>query len=155
MKRTVGLSKLLLVLALVVPVVAWVPAGAEATISYSLDFIFSGEQPANTGPWGTISFTTTAAGTGTTVTMAALGGATGLGSTEFIGWWGFSSTALVATLTVPTSVTGAANGTITKCDACLGNKADGDGFYDIVVQFQTANNNGGAGRLIGGETVSF
>src|SRR5712692_4539198 len=117
MKRTGGLRKLLLVLALVVPAVAWLPAEAEATVLYNLDFIFSGEQPKNAGPWGTISFSDngTIIAPSTLVTMTALGGATGLGSTEFIGWWGFSSTALVATLTVPTTVSGAANGTITAC----------------------------------------
>jgi PEP-CTERM motif len=145
------LKKLVAVVA-VAAVVTWLPTGAEATITYTLDFVFSGEQPANTGPWGTISFTTV--GSDTLVTMTALGGATGLASSEFITFWGFNTTD--TSFTAPSTVSGAATGTIAVCptDPCTTNgfKANGDGYYDIVVSFETANN---AGRLTAGESVSF
>ena len=132
--------------------VAWLPIKAEATISYNLDFVFAGQQPGAPGSWGTVSFTTV--GSNTLVTMTA----TGLSSGEFITFWGFDSTAPVSAIGTPTSsVSGAATGTIAECptDPCTtagGFKAAGDGFYDIVVSFETANN---GGRLTAGESVSF
>jgi hypothetical protein len=151
MNGLVRLKRLMVVLA-VAAVVAWLPTGAEATITYTLDFVFSGDQPANSGPWGTISFTTV--GSDTLVTMTALGGATGLASGEFITFWGFNTTD--TSFSAPSTLSGAATGTIAVCptDPCTsaGFKADGDGFYDIVVSFETANN---AGRLTSGESVSF
>jgi len=150
MQRLGGLRKLVII-ALVAVGVAWLPVGAEATISYSLDFIFSGQQPGNTGPWGTISFTTV--GSDTLVTMTALNGATGLAAGEFITFWGFNTTD--TSFGVPGTVSGAASGTIAVCaDPCssAGFKADGDGFYNIVVSFTDAND---PGRLTAGETVAF
>jgi len=152
MKRLGSLRELMMV-AVIAAGVAWLPMGAEATITYNLDFIFSGQQPANSGPWGTISFTTTG-GTNTLVTMTALDGTTGLGSNEFISFWGFNTSD--TSFTAPTTVSGAATGTIGVCptNPCTSAqfKADGDGFYNIVVSFETANN---AGRLTAGESVSF
>jgi len=149
--RLGGLRKLVMI-ALMAVGVAGLPVGAEATLSYNLDFIFSGASPGTTGPWGTISFTTV--GTNTLVTMTALSGATGLPAGEFITFWGFNTTD--TSFSVPGTVSGAATGTIAVCptDPCTsaGFKADGDGFYDIVVSFETANN---AGRLTAGESVSF
>ena len=141
----------ILMIAVMAAAVAWLPVGAEATIMYNLDFIFSGQQPANSGPWGTISFTTTG-GSNTLVTMTALNGATGLGSGEFITFWGFNTSD--TSFTAPSTVSGAATGTIGVCPTsrCTSFKADGDGFYNIVVSFETANN---AGRLTAGESVSF
>src|SRR6266446_4945244 len=133
MQRLGGLRKLV-VIALMAVGVAWLPVGAEATLSYNLDFIFSGASPGTTGPWGTISFTTV--GSDTLVTMAALGGPTGLTSGEFITFWGFNTTD--TSFGVP--------GTAAR--VC----AHSDGFYNIVVSFETANN---AGRLTAGESVSF
>lgn len=150
MKRLGGLRKLVMI-ALMAVGVAWLPGGAEATLTYNLDFIFSGNSPANTGPWGTISFTTV--GSDTLVTMTANGGATGLGSGEFITFWGFNTTD--TSFSVPSTVSGAASGTIATCaDPCssAGFKADGDGYYNIVVSFTNANN---SGRLTAGESVSF
>ena len=152
MKGMAGVRQLVMV-AVVAAGVAWLPMGAEATITYNLDFVFAGQQPANYGPWGTISFTTTG-GTNTLVTMTALDGATGLGAGEFISFWGFntSDTSFIA----PASLSGAATGTIGVCptNPCTSAqfKADGDGYYNIVVSFETANN---AGRLTAGESVSF
>jgi len=143
----------ILMIAVFTAALAWLPVGAEATITYTLDFIFSGQQPANSGPWGTISFATTG-GTNTLVTMTALGGATGLGSGEFITFWGFDTSD--TSFTAPSTVSGAAAGTIAVCptNPCTSAqfKADGDGFYNIVVSFETANN---PGRLTAGESVSF
>jgi hypothetical protein len=151
MKGLNRLTKLMVVLA-VAAVVAWLPTGAEATITYTLDFVFSGQQPANTGPWGMISFTTV--GSDTAVTMTALGGATGLAASEFITFWGFNTTD--TSFTAPSAVSGAATGTLAVCptDPCTTNgfRANGDGYYDIVVSFTTANN---PGRLTAGESVSF
>ena len=145
-----GVGKLLAVV-LVAAGVAWLPTGAEAI---SVDFIFSGDQPGNTGPWGTVTFTD-AGGGNTLVTMSALGGATGLAAGEFITFWGVNTSDTSFTVGSLTNVVGSATGTITTCFATCGDaqfKADGDGFYNIVVSFETANN---SGRLTGGETVSF
>ena len=149
--RSRGSLRKLLMIALVASCVAWLPIRAEATIVYDLDFIFSGDQPGSSAPWGTISFTTTA-GTNTLVTMTA----GNLTSSEFITFWGFSTTD--ATFTAPTTVSGLASGTVSVCSTIstpcsdAGQKADGDGFYDIVVSFTDANN---SGRLTAGETVAF
>jgi len=150
MKRLGRLRKLV-VIALMAVGVAWLPLGAEATLTYNLDFIFSGQSPGTTGPWGTISFTTV--GSDTLVTMTALDGATGIPSGEFITFWGFNTTD--TSFSVPSTVSGAAAGTIAVCaDPCSSAafKADGDGFYNIVVSFTSAND---PGRLTAGETVAF
>jgi hypothetical protein len=83
------------------------------------------------------------------------GGATGLASGEFITFWGVNTSDTSFTVSALSTVTGTVTGTIGTCPApCSDNsfRADGDGLYNIVVSFETANN---AGRLTGGETVQF
>src|SRR6516225_6014369 len=108
MKGMAGVRQLVMV-AVVAAGVAWLPMGAEATISF-----------------------TTTGGTNTLVTMTALDGATGLGAGEFISFWGFntSDTSFIA----PASLSGAATGTIGVCptNPCTSAqfKAGGDGYYN-------------------------
>jgi hypothetical protein len=149
MLRMRGLRSKVLAIAVAVMAVAWLAPGAEATISYNLDWVFSGQQPSGLAPWGTISFTTGAADT-VNVTMTA----SNLSATEFISFWGFNSTAAVSGLTVTYSDTDA-SATFSKCDSsCSAGtfKADGDGFYEIVGAFQTS---AGAGRFTNGEILTF
>jgi len=154
MFRSVLRSKVLAI-ALALLGTVWLAPSAEATVTYSLDWLFSGQQPANSGPWGSISFQNTANVTDSvTVTMTA----SNLASSEFITFWGFNSTLAVAGLTVNYSDTDA-SATSVKADCPAGagcdagtHKADGDGFYDIVLSFDTS---AGATRFTNGETITF
>jgi hypothetical protein len=151
----VMLRKVLVALIAVVAMASLTPA-AEATVSYNLDYIFSGNTPDSTSPWGTISFDNITGGVRVTMT-ASLEDAS-----EFITFWGFNvnnTTDPISGLTIPTSVSGSASGSISTCgdadptDCNAGTfKADGDGFFRIVVQFDSS---AGPGRLEGTESVSF
>lgn len=150
-RTTVATASRFGTLLMIALVVAWLPAAAEAI---TVDFVFSGQQPGNSGPWGTVTFTD-AGGGNTIVTMSALGGATGLASGEFITFWGVNTSDTSFTVGPLTTVTGTVTGTIGACPAPCGDnsfRADGDGYYNIVVSFETAST---AGRFTGGETVQF
>lgn len=133
-----GLAIVALALAAVTPAKA---------LTLGLDYAFSGFGiPGNPGPWGTAEFTDVAGGVQLKLT------ATGLTGGEFFSAWYFN-------LTPPKPPTGlqfteVSNSDVSGYSYATGFnqfKADGDGFFDIVIEFAQS----GAGRFGAGDSLTF
>lgn len=132
-------------------------SGAEAVVSYNLDYVFSGNNPNSSSSWGTISFENN----GTDTVKVTMTGSLE-NSSEFFSKWGFSTSESVAGLSFGAitvnsgTVTGATISSCTQANPanCSNNpfKFDGDGYYQIVVGFQTS---AGTGQFTGTESISF
>lgn len=132
------MKKLLFMITLVVTLVAFVPF-TRAALIMQLDTEFSGATPpAGSTPWLTATFDDGGTPGSVTLTMEA----TNLVGSEFVSWWGFNfNPALDITALNAAYTSGALASNLTISENCC--KADGDGFFDIVFEY----NNGvfGAG----------
>ena len=119
-----------------------------STLTLYLDYEFSkGQAPAGSQPpaWLTATFDD-GGGTGTvTLTMSA----SNLTGTEHVSWWGFNVNPTILNPQTFLNITHSSGETATAVkeatvnDPGTGNagtfKADGDGFFDIVFNFETSN----------------
>jgi len=115
-----------------------------ATITYNLDYVFSGATPANSAPWLRVTFEDVAGGV--QLTMEDLNLAAG----EFLGKEAFDLN-IDPNLTVAALginwVSGRVADIVSKGEDAF--KADGDGFYDILFGFNEGN------RFVAGDTSVY
>ncbi len=105
----------------------------RADIVYNFGDTFSGTSPAGTAPWLTATFHTVSTGTVTLTLNSQL-----QSSTEFISDVYFNTNPAGL---VPASLAFAQNSGVSFSGATLGEdccKADGDGYYDIEIDFPTS-----------------
>jgi hypothetical protein len=120
-----------------------------ATITYNLDYVFSGATPANSAPWLRVTFEDVAGGV--QLTMEDLNLAAGiLAIGEFLGKKGLylniDPNLTVADLGI-NWVSGRVADIVNKGEDVF--KADGDGFYDILFGFNEGN------RFVAGDTSIY
>lgn len=116
-------------IALILSVVA--PLPVFAVLTYQLNNVFSGDTPGGAAPWATATFTPTDS---THVTLTLTGN---LGS-QFITEWDFNFS--------PSLTISSLSASMTNCTTCTtvpikistnAYKADGDGWYDINIDFKS------------------
>jgi hypothetical protein len=116
-----------------------------ATLILPLDYTFSGDNPAGTLPWLTATFTDVGPGT-VTLTMDA----TGLSGSEFLGgkawYFNFNPGKNVTALGFVFVSGNNADGIKVSVND---NKADGDGYYDILFSWDAGD------RLVDGQTAVY
>ena len=132
-------------LALAAPLLLLPVAVQAASITYTLDFVFSGTVPSGTAPTATFSDTCGANCVQLTMNVNLLPGS----GTQFITEWDFNFSGDSSLLTFTNQSGQAAAGVVHTTDCC---KADGDGFFDIEFDFTSANN---ANRFTEGETSVY
>ena len=146
------MKKLLLLITVVAAVIAFALPGQATTLTFGLDYEFSGATPPEGAtPWATATFDDSFGGANTVrLTTSAVN----LTDMEFISAWyfNFDDTLDVTQLTfAPVDTSGSTPKKIlTKQDAF---KADGDGYFDIKFSFPTSNK--GNQRFTSGETVVY
>jgi len=119
-------------------------APAQAgTITFNLDYVFSGAWPDSTSPYGTVTFTDVTGGVRMTLTSSLED------TSEFFSEWDFNTSTPLTGIT-ETGRTGTFAYTI---DGYSSNayQADGDGLYDFGIQFASAS----ANRFNGTDSVVF
>ncbi len=135
---------------MVVGLLAWLLLGFTVyahALTFDLNYAFSGSSPSGTAPWLTATF---ADGPANTVTLTLQGH---LAVNEFISEWSFniSNTSLMPlTFAYDATSTGPAASTIDQNANSL--QADGDGKFDIRLNFPTA---GSGNRFNDTETVIY
>ncbi len=144
------MKKLLLVVVLVACVMAWVVPAQATSLTFGLNFEFSGATPPGspTTPWLTAVFDDGGTSGAATLTMTA----SNLMNTEFVSEWDFNLNPSLnpANLTIAYVSGAQAESPVGK--GTNGFKADGDGYYDINFLFPTA---AGSGRFEPGETSVY
>ena len=142
------MRKCLLLLAVLLCVAR--PPTAQATVTFSYDYTYSGTSPVGTAPWLTATFTD--AGKDTVNLVLSTAGLTGK---EFVSNWYFNVDPYVKDLAI-TQTGGSPVGSVpslVKAPTGLNLfKAGSDGYYDVRLVFPTRN---GADRFGAGETVTL
>ena len=123
-------------------------------ITWDANTVFSGTAPAGTPGWLTAQFDDHGSSGSVTLTMTAAN----LEGTENVASWLFNVDPAInpATLTfsAPTLVSGSFDTSdFTVSKGTDGFKADGDGYYDIEIDFPS--HDGNVDRFTGGDSVSF
>jgi hypothetical protein len=136
----------LVVLGIILGLCAFAPSANAATITIDLGVVFLGDPaPSGVPPWLTATLADVAGGVDLTLTAANLTGS------EFVSQWAFNfdpTRSPVAAF----GVSGLASpiASVTWGSDCC--KMDGDGYYDLVVNFNTAQSQD---RFQQGDTVTF
>ena len=121
-----------------------------ATVTFNFDYAFSGTAPTGSAPWLTATFTDGIPGGGVSLSIAA-GGLTG---SEFVNGVYFNvDPALTVAATNIAFVSGSSSAPTPSSIQAGTNayKADGDGFYDIMISFPTP----ASSRFNAGEVALF
>ena len=122
-------------------------SAAKADQTFGLDFNFSGPPPGGATPWLSATFSDIAGGVQLTLSGA------NLAASEFVGGWYFNLSAALDPTSLVFTRTDAGpvvvDGIGTGANAY---KADGDGFFDILIDFQTSS---GIGRFSAGDSVVY
>jgi hypothetical protein len=139
------MRKNLMVVGILVGLVLGFAVAAQA-LTFDLNYAFSGSSPAGSAPWLTATFTDV----GTDTVSLILQGH--LSASEFVSEWSFniSNTLLLPlTFTFDTTSTGPAASSISQTANSL--QADGDGKFDIQLNFPTS----AANRFNDSESVKY
>jgi hypothetical protein len=134
---------------LAIGALAFATATSAKALTFGNDYVFSGSGiPGNPGPWGTATFTDVAGGVQLTLTGANLTGG------EFFGAWylNLNSSLNAANLNFAgQSNVGVDPLSVTINQANDSFKADGDGFFDIEVDFAQS----GVNRMGAGDSITY
>jgi hypothetical protein len=146
-------------ISLFVLMIGAVPAQASVQ-TFNLNFVFSGNQPSGSAPWVVATFRDNVGGNSCVGFTCAAGQVQlfldlNLTGGEFMSEFYFN---VVAGQTLPTSFTlQASSGNFTTPTLVVGpnntTKADGDGTYDLLLQFATSSS--GSARFSDGETATL
>jgi hypothetical protein len=135
---------------------------SASTVTIILNTEFSGgTAPAGPAPWATVTFKDT--GLNTVELTMQIG--SGVGAGAFVTDWYFNLDPLFGAptgLNIASLNTSAVGNTLWTASQKAANpssdatfKADGDGFFDVRLDFTGTGANGGANRFTAGESVSF
>jgi len=134
-------------------------SGYAATFTYGLDFSYEGSEPQGTTPWLMATFTDIIDPVTTLPAVQLKMDATDLVADQFVRSWYFNVDETIPLLSIiftydPTSSGPAAGISRGQNDQNAGSAVSGSGF-DIAFNFETRNDDNGAFRFDGGETVIY
>jgi len=129
------MKKLILVMTVIVAIFSFALTSQASTVTLNLDVLFSGTSPSGSDPSLTATFTDDGLPPGTVkLTMDA----SNLTSSEFVSNWYFNIDDNIDINSLEIDPDPALAG-ITFIVGTNANKADGDGYYDILFSFPDAN----------------
>lgn len=126
------------------------PFASAASFAFNLNFKFSGSTPAETAPWITATFDDTTSGIPGDIRLTVA--ANNLSGTEKVGGFYFNLDPLLDAANLTFSIVSPNPTGLTNTEIERGNnahKADGDGYYDVFLNFPNDN------TLTAGETLTL